>query len=304
MVRISILDCEKSVITSSAGAFCFSFLPPSMLFFQHLKSFLCISRQIPPGDYVTKPGEADSFYSDMPPGVSTNSGCSSKKRSACLSHLQICTLSFTPSFPSISQNISVFGFRCAISSSLLHMLEMIWKCVNGLHSPGQISSQIDCHGFKPSFSEYLIKISKMCESFCQQEIEWLMMIFFIYSHSVPHILSYSAIVIMYSDSYVFIASIYLPLVSTEATVELILFCCCCVCRSNGLSHSWSERIPDAKHITDICENGRPRSNSWQGNEFSEGELSSTWYFMLRNSVLTHPLPNIENYFVLDWLKIK
>uniref|UniRef100_A0A8C7XX53 ADAM metallopeptidase domain 22 n=1 Tax=Oryzias sinensis TaxID=183150 RepID=A0A8C7XX53_9TELE len=71
--------------------------------------------QIPPGDYVTKPGDADSFYSDMPPGISTNSGCSSKKR------------------------------------------------------------------------------------------------------------------------------------------------------SNGLSHSWSERIPDAKHISDICENGRPRSNSWQGN---------------------------------------
>uniref|UniRef100_A0A8C4GY84 ADAM metallopeptidase domain 22 n=1 Tax=Dicentrarchus labrax TaxID=13489 RepID=A0A8C4GY84_DICLA len=70
---------------------------------------------VPPGDYVTKPGDADSFYSDMPPGVSTNSGCSSKKR------------------------------------------------------------------------------------------------------------------------------------------------------SNGLSHSWSERIPDAKHISDICENGRPRSNSWQGN---------------------------------------
>ncbi|XP_037130121.1 disintegrin and metalloproteinase domain-containing protein 22 isoform X4 [Syngnathus acus] len=72
-------------------------------------------RQMPPGDYVTKPNDADSFYSDMPPGVSTNSGCSSKKR------------------------------------------------------------------------------------------------------------------------------------------------------SNGLSHSWSERIPDAKHISDICENGRPRSNSWQGN---------------------------------------
>uniref|UniRef100_A0A8C7Y0B2 ADAM metallopeptidase domain 22 n=1 Tax=Oryzias sinensis TaxID=183150 RepID=A0A8C7Y0B2_9TELE len=102
--------------------------------------------QIPPGDYVTKPGDADSFYSDMPPGISTNSGCSSKKRSACLSHLQICTLSFTASIPSISQNISLFGFR-----------------------------------------------------------------------------------------------------------------------SNGLSHSWSERIPDAKHISDICENGRPRSNSWQGN---------------------------------------
>lgn len=74
---------------------------------------------MPAGDYVTKPGDADSFYSDMPPGVSTNSGCSSKKRSACLSHLQICTLSFTPSIPSISQNISLFGFRCAISSSLI-----------------------------------------------------------------------------------------------------------------------------------------------------------------------------------------
>uniref|UniRef100_A0A8C8ZV48 ADAM metallopeptidase domain 22 n=1 Tax=Prolemur simus TaxID=1328070 RepID=A0A8C8ZV48_PROSS len=35
-------------------------------------------------------------------------------------------------------------------------------------------------------------------------------------------------------------------------------------KSNGLSHSWSERIPDTKHISDICENGRPRSNSWQG----------------------------------------
>ncbi|KAG5210418.1 hypothetical protein JEQ12_015612 [Ovis aries] len=34
-------------------------------------------------------------------------------------------------------------------------------------------------------------------------------------------------------------------------------------KSNGLSHSWSERIPDTKHISDICENGRPRSNSWQ-----------------------------------------
>uniref|UniRef100_A0A4W5RQ16 ADAM metallopeptidase domain 22 n=1 Tax=Hucho hucho TaxID=62062 RepID=A0A4W5RQ16_9TELE len=72
-------------------------------------------RQMPPGDYVKKPGDADSFYSDLAPGVSTNSGCSSKKR------------------------------------------------------------------------------------------------------------------------------------------------------SNGLSHSWSERIPDAKHISEICENGRPRSNSWQGN---------------------------------------
>ncbi|XP_040290465.1 disintegrin and metalloproteinase domain-containing protein 22 isoform X5 [Bufo bufo] len=36
-------------------------------------------------------------------------------------------------------------------------------------------------------------------------------------------------------------------------------------RSNGLSHSWSERIPDTKHVSEVCENGRPRSNSWQGN---------------------------------------
>uniref|UniRef100_A0A673MXQ1 Protein DBF4 homolog A-like n=1 Tax=Sinocyclocheilus rhinocerous TaxID=307959 RepID=A0A673MXQ1_9TELE len=102
--------------------------------------------QMPPGDYVKKPGDADSLYSDMPQGVSSNSGSSSKKRSAYLSHLQINTCSFTPSIPSISQNISLFGFR-----------------------------------------------------------------------------------------------------------------------SNGMSHSWSERIPDAKHISDVCENGRPRSNSWQGN---------------------------------------
>uniref|UniRef100_A0A8C2G1V3 ADAM metallopeptidase domain 22 n=1 Tax=Cyprinus carpio TaxID=7962 RepID=A0A8C2G1V3_CYPCA len=102
--------------------------------------------QMPAGDYVKKPGDADSLYSDMPQGVSSNSGSSSKKRSAYLSHFQINTCSFTPSIPSISQNISLFGFR-----------------------------------------------------------------------------------------------------------------------SNGLSHSWSERIPDAKHISDVCENGRPRSNSWQGN---------------------------------------
>ncbi|KAI6074526.1 ADAM 22 [Aix galericulata] len=99
-------------------------------------------KQIPQGDYVKKPGEADSFYSDMPPGVSTNSASSSKKRSAFLSHFQISTCSIT--HYSISQNISLF---CS--------------------------------------------------------------------------------------------------------------------RSNGLSHSWSERIPDTKHISDICENGRPRSNSWQ-----------------------------------------
>lgn len=52
------------------------------------------------------------------------------------------------------------------------------KWVNGLHSQGQISSQIDYHGFKPFFfSEYLIKTNKMCESFCQQGIEQLMTLY-------------------------------------------------------------------------------------------------------------------------------
>ncbi|XP_077124399.1 disintegrin and metalloproteinase domain-containing protein 22 isoform X1 [Ranitomeya variabilis] len=101
-------------------------------------------RQIPQGDYVKKAGDVDSFYSDLPPGVSSNSGSSSKKRSAILSHFQISACSI-PHY-SISQNISLF---------------------------------------------------------CR--------------------------------------------------------------RSNGLSHSWSERIPDTKHVSDVCENGRPRSNSWQGN---------------------------------------
>ncbi|XP_056375112.1 disintegrin and metalloproteinase domain-containing protein 22 isoform X4 [Hyla sarda] len=101
-------------------------------------------RQIPQGDYVKKAGDVDSFYSDLPPGVSSNSGSSSKKRSAILSHFQISACSI-PHY-SISQNISLF---------------------------------------------------------CR--------------------------------------------------------------RSNGLSHSWSERIPDTKHGSDVCENGRPRSNSWQGN---------------------------------------
>ncbi|XP_072859239.2 disintegrin and metalloproteinase domain-containing protein 22 isoform X4 [Pogona vitticeps] len=101
-------------------------------------------RQIPQGDYVKKPAEADSLYSGMGPGVSTNSASSSKKRSAFLSHFQISTCSIT--HYSISQNLSLF---CS--------------------------------------------------------------------------------------------------------------------RSNGLSHSWSERIQDAKNLSDICQNGRPRSNSWQGN---------------------------------------
>lgn len=116
----------------------FQMQPAMEVMFQ---SPICVFRQIPPGDYVTKPSDADSFYSDMPPGVSTNSGCSSKKRSACLSHLQLCTLSFTPSIPSISQNISVFGFRCAILSSLSHLLPLVcvfWAAVMMGHCSKQV----------------------------------------------------------------------------------------------------------------------------------------------------------------------
>lgn len=80
-------------------------------------NFLHFVSQMPAGDYVKKPGDADSLYSDMPQGVSSNSGSSSKKRSAYLSHFQINTCSFTPSIPSISQNICLFGFRCASSPS-------------------------------------------------------------------------------------------------------------------------------------------------------------------------------------------
>ncbi|KAG6930560.1 ADAM metallopeptidase domain 22 L homeolog, partial [Chelydra serpentina] len=51
----------------------------------------------------------------MPPGVSTNSASSSKKRSAFLSHFQISTCSIT--HYSISQNISLF---CSRSNGLSH----------------------------------------------------------------------------------------------------------------------------------------------------------------------------------------
>uniref|UniRef100_A0A8C8DPG0 ADAM metallopeptidase domain 22 n=1 Tax=Oryzias sinensis TaxID=183150 RepID=A0A8C8DPG0_9TELE len=111
-------------------------------------------KQIPPGDYVTKPGDADSFYSDMPPGISTNSGCSSKKR------------------------------------------------------------------------------------------------------------------------------------------------------SNGLSHSWSERIPDAKHISDICENGRPRSNSWQGNLSGNRKKLKGKKFRARSNSTEYltPRSKTEFYDVTKWVE--
>lgn len=129
---------------------------------------------MPAGEYVTKPGDADSFYSDMPPGVSTNSGCSSKKRSACLSHLQICTLSFTPSMPSISQNILLFGFRCAISSSLSFICWRLCVCMCVLRSLNHwyvlVCRIMLCssHGFRYAS----LKCSKWW-TFCQRRIlQW------------------------------------------------------------------------------------------------------------------------------------
>lgn len=86
--------------------------------FLTLKCLLCL-RQLPQGDYVKKPGDGDSFYSDIPPGVSTNSASSSKKRSAFLSHFQISTCSI-PHY-SISQNISLFCSRFDPSSSFLNV---------------------------------------------------------------------------------------------------------------------------------------------------------------------------------------
>ncbi|XP_032806864.2 disintegrin and metalloproteinase domain-containing protein 11 isoform X5 [Petromyzon marinus] len=46
-------------------------------------------------------------------------------------------------------------------------------------------------------------------------------------------------------------------------------------RSNGISHSWSERIPEEKQTPDVCENGRPRSNSWQGKSKFRPRSNST-----------------------------
>nr|XP_032806862.1 disintegrin and metalloproteinase domain-containing protein 22 isoform X3 [Petromyzon marinus] len=48
-------------------------------------------------------------------------------------------------------------------------------------------------------------------------------------------------------------------------------------RSNGISHSWSERIPEEKQTPDVCENGRPRSNSWQGKSKFRPRSNSTEY---------------------------
>ncbi|XP_077160296.1 disintegrin and metalloproteinase domain-containing protein 22 isoform X6 [Paroedura picta] len=59
------------------------------------------------------------------------------------------------------------------------------------------------------------------------------------------------------------------IIGAIAGIILVLALILCITawgyKSNGLSHSWSERIQDAKNLSDICQNGRPRSNSWQGN---------------------------------------
>uniref|UniRef100_A0AAR2IMY4 ADAM metallopeptidase domain 22 n=1 Tax=Pygocentrus nattereri TaxID=42514 RepID=A0AAR2IMY4_PYGNA len=120
---------------------------------QSLLCLLIFSRQMPPGDYVKKPGDADSFYSDVPQGVSSNSGSSSKKR------------------------------------------------------------------------------------------------------------------------------------------------------SNGLSHSWSERIPDAKNISDICENGRPRSNSWQGNISGNRKKLKGKKFRPRSNSTEYLTPCFKtDYYVTKWVE--
>uniref|UniRef100_A0A3B3R3E9 ADAM metallopeptidase domain 22 n=1 Tax=Paramormyrops kingsleyae TaxID=1676925 RepID=A0A3B3R3E9_9TELE len=75
------------------------------------------------------------------------------------------------------------------------------------------------------------------------------------------------------------------------------------CRSNGLSHSWSERIPDAKHISDVCENGRPRSNSWQGNVGGNRKKMKGRKFRPRSNSTEYLSPWFKTeYYVTKWLE--
>uniref|UniRef100_A0A7N8XWZ6 ADAM metallopeptidase domain 22 n=1 Tax=Mastacembelus armatus TaxID=205130 RepID=A0A7N8XWZ6_9TELE len=75
-------------------------------------------------------------------------------------------------------------------------------------------------------------------------------------------------------------------------------------KSNGLSHSWSERIPDAKHVTDICENGRPRSNSWQGNLSGNRKKLKGKKFRARSNSTEYltPRSKTEFYDVTKWVE--
>lgn len=116
MERHVLMSCSKTYLSH----FPFLSFPSELMllclcrFYVRLSCFLTLQyllcfRQIPQGDYVKKAGDVDSFYSDLPPGVSSNSGSSSKKRSAILSHFQISACSI-PHY-SISQNISLFCRR-------------------------------------------------------------------------------------------------------------------------------------------------------------------------------------------------
>uniref|UniRef100_A0A8C2CP50 ADAM metallopeptidase domain 22 n=1 Tax=Cyprinus carpio TaxID=7962 RepID=A0A8C2CP50_CYPCA len=74
-------------------------------------------------------------------------------------------------------------------------------------------------------------------------------------------------------------------------------------KSNGLSHSWSERIPDAKHISDVCENGRPRSNSWQGNVTGTRKKLKGKKFRPRSNSTEYLTPCVKSeYYVTKWVE--
>ncbi|XP_077793035.1 disintegrin and metalloproteinase domain-containing protein 22 isoform X10 [Podarcis muralis] len=74
-------------------------------------------------------------------------------------------------------------------------------------------------------------------------------------------------------------------------------------RSNGLSHSWSERIQDAKNLSDICQNGRPRSNSWQGNIGSNRKKVKGKRFRPRSNSTEYLSPWFKTeYNVAKWVE--
>ncbi|XP_040208371.1 disintegrin and metalloproteinase domain-containing protein 22 isoform X6 [Rana temporaria] len=74
-------------------------------------------------------------------------------------------------------------------------------------------------------------------------------------------------------------------------------------RSNGMSHSWSERIPDTKHVSDVCENGRPRSNSWQGNISSSRKKLRGKRFRPRSNSTEYFNPSYKRkHYVAIWVE--
>ncbi|XP_072268895.1 disintegrin and metalloproteinase domain-containing protein 22 isoform X5 [Pyxicephalus adspersus] len=74
-------------------------------------------------------------------------------------------------------------------------------------------------------------------------------------------------------------------------------------RSNGLSHSWSERIPDTKNVSDVCENGRPRSNSWQGKISSNRKKLRGKRFRPRSNSTEYFNPSYKReHYVAIWVE--